>query len=545
MANNAQPLRIGPFDGGLNLASDPANIADNELVECDNLEVDIDGSLVSRPAIVEAPQTTSNTPTNLVVIGRGNFPGGQRYIFASRDTAEQGGIYMYTETGGWSQINSTLRSSVAVQFMGYVWFVPKPGTKITGTTTTYGGRWSPATGFVTDANMPEGQGAIFHKSRMFITPGPDATTNISRLRFTDALDPAIDPPVLSWAATNVIDVQPGDGQNLMDLIIYNDNIMLFKSDSTYLLAYETTPDDAIIRTVNTVIGVSSSQCIAAYENSLYIYHKGKVYELFNYDFDHINIKVPFDIDTTVSTTANVSLRNASPNLSVVGDRLIVSMFYKMYVYQLKSRTWSTWTTQATADDISRIGPWIKMPDSTEEQALNPMYVTTDVLTGDTFLLYNRANYARDRTWNGTTYTDIPVVSKMETKHFDFADSHHFKKLMWWGADVIAPTNVKGTVIPYNASNIPTWLQVQAETWTQLGDNTWNQPLNTSGQTTTNVTSQIPLMRVFVKFLKTIRFRMVGFKLEITHNAQYREGPVRIYSLTAIVNTKKTVAKQVN
>ena len=45
----AEALRLGPFVGGINTASDATAVADSELVDCVNFELDIDGSLVGRP----------------------------------------------------------------------------------------------------------------------------------------------------------------------------------------------------------------------------------------------------------------------------------------------------------------------------------------------------------------------------------------------------------------------------------------------------------------------------------------------------------------
>ena len=62
-----QILRLGPFNGGLNIGSDPVLVQDNELINCLNLELDIDGSLVSRPAIQIAETGAANQ--RLLVFG--------------------------------------------------------------------------------------------------------------------------------------------------------------------------------------------------------------------------------------------------------------------------------------------------------------------------------------------------------------------------------------------------------------------------------------------------------------------------------------------
>ena len=59
------PVKIGPFVNGLNILNEPTTIADTECVELINFDVDLDGSIVSRPPIT--------------AIDNG-IPGGSHYI---------------------------------------------------------------------------------------------------------------------------------------------------------------------------------------------------------------------------------------------------------------------------------------------------------------------------------------------------------------------------------------------------------------------------------------------------------------------------------
>jgi hypothetical protein len=47
------PIPLGPFTGGVNNQAEQGTIADDELWLSENFEFDTDGSLVSRPAIVQ------------------------------------------------------------------------------------------------------------------------------------------------------------------------------------------------------------------------------------------------------------------------------------------------------------------------------------------------------------------------------------------------------------------------------------------------------------------------------------------------------------
>jgi len=78
MTTKFTPVKMGPFIGGMRNSSGLGeNIADNEVYDLTNLEVDLDGSLVNRPAIGDLTinWTTGGSVapspiTNLRVIGR-------------------------------------------------------------------------------------------------------------------------------------------------------------------------------------------------------------------------------------------------------------------------------------------------------------------------------------------------------------------------------------------------------------------------------------------------------------------------------------------
>lgn len=330
-----QALRLGPFIGGLNLASDPTAIADAELVESLNLELDIDGSMISRPAFQELDGHASWTE-RIVCIGEAIF-GSDYYLIGSNST----GVYYYLN-GTWTLITATVQSYVAVQYGGFLYIVPEPSAA------NPGGKWTPGGGFSAVAAIPQGMAAVVHKERLFIAPGINASTNESRLKFSDAgnLD--------SWPAGNFIDIGQGDGTKLIDVTVYQDNLMLFKNKSTYLLAYDVRPSDAVSRRVSSTIGVDRQFCMVNYENQVYVQHGGWVYEIINYDFARINTKVPFERDETAPTP----FADEKIFVSIVGDRLICRYFKKVYTYGLRTRTWSEW--EASDNVLQYFGPVFTM-----------------------------------------------------------------------------------------------------------------------------------------------------------------------------------------
>lgn len=337
-----KPLRLGPFIGGLNTGSDVSAIADAELTECVNYELDIDGSLVSRPPFQEMDGGAGWTE-RILVLCEGIFSG-VHYLIGSNIN----GVYQYT-AGAWTLITSTFRAATAVQFANKVYLVAHPASA------NPGGKWDPAGGFTAVAAIPKGQACVVHKERLFVVPGTDATTNTTRLTFSDPGNFDV------WPASNFVDVGQGDGTNLKDITVYQDNLLLFKDQSTYVLAYDVRPADAVVRKISLTIGVEAQNCVVNFENQVYIYYNGWVYEIVNYDFHRLNTKVPFILDQTAPSAFSAE----AICLGICGDRLIIRYYNKTYVYGLKTRTFTEWSSTRTA--LHYFGPIVTIHDPAGDQ----------------------------------------------------------------------------------------------------------------------------------------------------------------------------------
>lgn len=718
-----QPLRLGPFIGGLNTASDPTAIADAELAVCENFELDIDGSLVSRPPLKEIAGHSGWTE-RIVMLCEAVFSGTYYLIGSNAD-----GVYQYTG-GTWTLITSTFQAAAAVQYADKVYLVAKPGSA------NPGGKWDPSGGFTAVAAIPRGQAAVIHKERLFIAPGSDSTSDSSRLKFSDAGN------FDSFPGGNFVDIAQGDGSKLVDVIVFQDNLMCFKNNSTYVFAYDIRPSDAIVREISSTIGVEKQWNVVNYENQVYIFHKGKVYEIINYDFNTINIKVPFVRDTSAPS----ALAAETMFLSLLEDRLVCRFLKKVYVYGLRTRTWTEW--KSVRDELQFFGPIVTLrpptgneyysgssvsafrtviqfvdepTNLTAEQTLDPDYTviddftrtvaagdwgtstsgtawsvsatTTDfsvngtegvcaigavnsardatlainkatlditgtvsppaVATGASMLsiIYFRAQSSTDtyrlrmefkttgvcsvqmekivagvtttiaasvdisgsyiandtifyriqangtslkaKVWRSAnlqpnawmlTATDtahsaagsliirsflvsgntntLPVSFKYDninfgdptdltqlvtcigrTKNFDMAISHQFKRLWWWGADVVSNNAVVGIASPIIVNFSVTWNQLASYTWDDLL--TWDQPLSAPSSIETTTTTATGVVRRFVKFLKSLRYRQINFEVRLTTVGSTADGPVRLFTMTVLTESKQIVPKSVN
>lgn len=718
-----QPLRLGPFIGGLNTASDATAIADAELAVCENFELDIDGSLASRPPIKEIAGHSDWTE-RIVMLCEAVF-NGVYYLIGSNTN----GVYQYTG-GVWALITSTFQASAAVQYADKVYLIAKPGSA------NPGGKWDPSGGFTAVAAIPKGQAAVIHKERLFVAPGSISTTDSSRLKFSDAGN------FDSFPGGNFVDIAQGDGSKLVDVTVFQDNLMCFKNNSTYVFAYDIRPADAVVREISSTIGVEKQFNVVNYENQVYIFHKGWVYEIINYDFNKINVKVPFIRDTTAPS----ALAAEDMFISLLEDRLVCRFLKKIYVYGLRTRTWTEW--KSIRNELQFFGPIVTMrppagneyyagssitdfrtviqfvdesTGTTFEQTLNPDFTVIDTFTRtvsdgwgssdsglawtnvggansnysvngtqgvhsvsalatdySTILPVNladidfkgsvslnflptgasvfasfRARYTdasnfyrarieiattgvmvlqlmkdvagvitsigasanltgtyaandtinvrfqlngttiRAKAWKSTslepndwmaTVTDaslsaagsisvnslagastsnpLPVLFRYDnfstgnpdllthsitavsrTKNFDMAISHQFKRLWWWGADVVSNNDVVGIATPIVVNFSVTWEQLAAYRWNQLL--TWAQPLSAPSSVTTTVESGAGVVRRFVKFLKALRYRQINFEIRLTTQGSTSDGPVRLFTLTVLTESKQIVPKSVN
>lgn len=509
-----QPLRLGPFTGGINTLSDPSAIADSELVDCNNFELDIDGSLLCRPPIQHV-LNNAGFAERIVLIGVALL-GGNTYVIGSNS----GGVYYWT-SNSWTLITATFQATCMVQYANKIWLVAKIGSA------NPGGSWD-GTVFTAIAAIPKGAAAVVHKERMYVVPGITATTNDSRLTFSNAGNFA------TWSVTDFLDVKAGDGQHLVDLVVYQDNILLFKEDSTYLFAFDIRPSDGVVKQISSTLGATKQHCVANYENSVFMYHEGEVYEVVNLDFNRINTKVPFFYDPTVPS-GGAFVEDVF--LSIFGDRLIIRYFNRIYVYGLRTRTWTRWSS--SSEELNYFGPIVSFPSNVVAAVSDVYYAGSCISTKKNLikLLDGRdsTNVELDSVGN------VTITNMIQTKTYDLAVSHQFKRLFWWGADILTSNAVTGTANPIVATFQSTWDDLT--TWDALM--TWDYPLSTPASVSTSVAAVSGVFRRFARFTKGLRFRQIYFTVTTTSGGYTGDGPARIYSLTALIRTAATVGQGSN
>jgi len=554
-------LKIGPFAGGINRYSDISAIADDEMTDCVNFDIDLDGSLKSRPPwhTLFAAQFTNTiggaTPPDdfQFILLTGTYESIRFIILRSNHTGTTGAYIYYLDgpNAGTMALIGNGAFSTAQRYGGDVFLQPDVNTTDTLTT---GIKYTLSTGLVTvTTNIPRGYSSAVYKDRLWIC-GRRGTPNDSRLFFSDLANFG------SFPSSNFFDINPGDGDALQDLIVYQDNLMLFKDTATYVLSYDQGPAQSVLQLVNGDVGVYGPRCVVAYENSIFVLKYNQVFEMVNYDFTRVSVKVPFEYDNTENTGIASNSWLFPLWMRQCGDRLVVRFYNRLYIYHLRLRAWTRW--ESADINIQGLGP-ISLLDATNTQVDSKLGHNTYVAPSSYRKNYDSGGVGSSGNWStyvkifrfddfyegsyvedgDITPSPVDISCKMLTKAYDVGVSHRFKRLMHWGVDTITGRTIRGIVYPFSISYKVTWGQLHTIQWHNL--NTWAYPLFAIPNTEQSQPVGAGLARRYIRFPKSLRFRLVQFEVDMLTVGNTSDGPARLYSLTAFVGGKQLVPKAVN
>lgn len=509
------PIQVGPFVGGLNTFSDPTAIADNELTVCNNFELDLDGSLKSRPPIqdldIDFPLGATG---DIEFLGTFQISQTESYLLASDNDSKT----YYFNGSAWVLITDTIAAAGFVQFDDKAWLTAHVGS------TNPGGYWTPSGGFTADANMPKGECIVSFKGRLWVAEGKDSTNQGTRLyRSRTLADPSL------WQATNdFIDIGTGDGQNIVELIVYFNTLLIFRTNSVYGLQYTSDPAAAVVSLILPTVGLNSRYAITQFESYIYFMYDEKAYEFTNNRASQINVKTPFYSTTTTGFHNNYAV-------SEFNRRIIFTYFDQMFVYSLRTRAWTTWSSDT-------FGSLCKMQylSNDQDKSIVLTHSNTEVPAGGT-----RVAPLLQITDDYTNNVSETMTCNIQTKNFNYQASSVYKRLFWWGLDARFKGTVVGTAYPITQTFTTVWQNLLSYTWNTVLGNTWENPASGAAPVTTSVTeTSLTFRRIFVKFLKSLRFRQIYFTVSFETTGTAADSPVRLFSLTTFVNPKQVVSKEI-
>lgn len=511
-----QSIPVGPFIGGLNTFSDPTSIADNELVVCENFELDLDGSLKSRPPFVDLEiDFPLDSTGDVTYLGYFYTAAGAAYLIASDGDSST----YYFDGSSWTLITDALSAAAFTQFDDKAWLTAAYGSAQTG------GYWTPSGGFTTDSNMPKGDSIISFKERLWVAPGQTASSNGTKIYASQT----IAAPSL-WLATNdVIDTGSGDGQNVVALAVYFNTIIIFRTNSILGFQYSTDPAAGALSLVVPNVGLNSKDSITQFESAIYFMYQDKAYEFSNNRATQINPKVPFVAGTTSGIYVPYSV-------SEFNRRIIFSYYDNMYVYGLRTQTWTTWKSTV----FGAIGKIVKR-ETASGTFVAVAHLASTVASGE-----SRTAVTLQIT-DAVTNDAEEMTCKIRTKNFNYQAPAVYKRLFWWGVDATFRGEVTGTMYPvtYNFS-VPWQTLLDNETWQTMLAYNWGQPQSEPGTAVTNLDVEAyNIGRKFVKFNKGLRFRQAYFTVDFATDGSTGKAPVRLFSLMTYVNPKQTVSTSIS
>lgn len=511
-------LVIQGFPRGYNNVNDFTTLDDEELALCENMEIDSNGGLVSRPPIVKVASTPVSGQS-VDFLGYYTNTTGTTYIVAS---CASGTYLCHTTTFAWTLI-TTVVGSGCIQFGNrlYVCGAAESGGYWDGSAFT-----SLSSG---SYKMPKGEQIVLHKGRFFMVSretGYDKT----RVYYSRIDDPQNGTTVEQWdvwTGADFFDVSAGDGQIITKLLNGSNEIFIFRSRSTFYFKYETDiVASAVLQLLDSNVGADNSRAVAQYEFSYIVMSNGRIYRFVSYQFYPLNDPMRLELRPG-GGSSSLYVKSA---ISTLGRRAIVWYGGITYVLNLDDGTWSTWDSPTTELAYAVIAP--RAPGDLSPDVA---YGISGSNTSSFYGLYKISD------GYGSTGGE-EITCTVQTKAFDFGSPDTWKRMFYWDADVFTARDVTGTATPIQLSNVyPTWDDMEAKTWDELEDGTWDSILTKSPDIVTPIDypASTPF-RVNVAFQKDMRFRRCAFKIQLTTDGTTATGPVRMVSLSVHAVLKKVI-----
>lgn len=524
-------MLLGPFSGGLNNAVDPSSVADNELVSIENWDIDVDGSLKSRPPYVNFVASPVNSLTQTQspdTLGIFYAVDGTPWIICSNgvngtyayraDVADPSSNAAYHKT-----VSSTVSYVAMAQFNGSAYLVAPGGSC---------GSWTPSGGFVADANMPAGNTIAVHAYRLFVAAGYNDGAQPTRVWYSNILS---DIGLGLWtAANNYVDVGAGDGQAVTALVDYGTELLVFRTGSIWSLSYTTDISAGIVQPTILGTGLEDGRCIAVAEDYIYFLYRGRAYEFFNNTVQQINQLVQF---------TGTSIAASEPFwVSVFNNRVIFGAHDYQYVFNRILRVWTSWVRS----DGHTVGRLIELHASTTQLPKAFGFLTDSASffssgsTPSAHLLVMTDGYL-----SGVAET---MVCKVTTKMYGYGAEAQYKRLFWWGVDASFYGELDVWVQPLVLNASVTWGQLitRGITWGALLKYTWGDPVPPIVATdSADGISGGYVRRRFAKFLKSLRFRQIQYHMEFHSDGTPSTAPTRLFALTTFVSLKEHVFDKVS
>jgi hypothetical protein len=491
------------FSGGLNNVTDPSIIAENELAEATNVILTRNGKLASRyPFLVEKAKPSGATKLTPLGYFR-NIDGVTQLVAATQDKT-----YLYNfSSDSWTQI-ATFAAADITTYYNRLYLVNPAG---------YGGYYHKNTStsayeFITlndsSTGMPAGNQIHYTKGRIYISSR--ALNNTSTLRYSNV--PTLGASIDQFPTSNYIDVNEGDGELLLKIVEGNSELFLFRSHSTWRLAFGASaePTDGALTQLSSSVGVDNEFGVVAGENYHAVMYAGTLYRLAGYNY------YPFNDSNKVEFKTTGSGYTINTAISKVGQYLLAWYYGSIYCFDTEANAWTQWTSSLDA------AYFIEAPRGTVAAANEPLVgfgVGGD--SDEQSLLKFALKYDGDS-------TNETINCRIKTKTYDAGLPTKFKRMFGWDLLVVAVNYVTASIVAIEE-------QTPATSWTTLETYTWsgaeaaNIPWSPVGTTPTQIqglVSENPVPSI-VKVAGKTTFKRAYFTVEFANKGTAATAPSRL------------------
>jgi hypothetical protein len=512
-------LVINDFSGGLNNVIDPSLIAENEVSEIKNLGISRTGKLVSRHPIVKVGTYPTGTTTAKAL---GYYRNEDAVVFLVVATNAKTWLYNLvanTWTEAWAYPAEDMTT-----YANRLYLI---------NSTNSGGYWSKVSGSYTwtalnsGANaMPNGNQIHFTKGRLYVSSR--ANGNTSTLRYSNLSSTALGTSINEFPVANVIDINEGDGDQLIKIVEGNSELFLFRSNSTYRLAFSASAEPSLgtLTVMSTNIGADCARSVVEGENYLAVLHAGTLYQFAGYNF------YPFNPSNKVQFQVKPGYTGMKQGVSKVGQYLIVWHHGYMYCYDTETDLWVEW------ESVTEAAHFIEAPRGTflDSAAVPTAYGVPG---------QNHATQGLLKLALEFTATSVePIKCSITTRTYDIGQPSLFKRMFGWELLVVAVNWVEASINPIDVINDPqmTWNELDDYTWQSAQDNEipWlpfgsSVPAIVGGLPTSNPNPQV------VKVSGKQTFKRAYFTIKFDNNGTTATAPSRLDGIVLYLVNGRRIA----
>lgn len=510
------PYPLGPFTEGMNNEDEEATIGDNQLADIMNFELDNDGSLLSRPAIV----VDSASPV------AGQFVDLLGY-YVRNDGATFAVCTTDAKTWAYDIVAKTYQEIWANKAAGFTQYDNKI---VMISETVAGGYWEAGT-FTSTPTMPLGSDIVLYQERLWAF-GARGTVNQTTVWFSNVTSAGAIPTVIwTWTtATDFFEVSKGDGQWVTGLLADVNALIIFRSRSSFRLTFAGSVFSGSLVPLNATIGADNKDSFATYESYYLVLSQGILYQFINNQFYPLNTKrVRF-----TGSAPEAQLRRATA-VSVFAHRAIVWYYGSLYVYSMNTNTWSRWDSA-----VSKAAYFMTIP---------PSSIAGDVRTALADVGINTAPKSMLRIADEVLEAGSgeEMTSFIRTKSYAVDEPAQYKRMFYWTFEVKTATGAIGIAYPSAiAENSVTTDEMDLVTTDVLDLGSVDNPLITVPSFSTDIDFPAAApQRVLVKAIQDSRFMRIRFEIFLTSDGTTRTSQARIYSIVPYFRVKGGVAKKVS